>query len=122
MPIVGQRQSRLTSRLKALVISGAVWLDVQGRTGKQLVVEASSNLIDWVWWEPSSTRPEDKITDPAVAGTAVLRVVVSRAGRFAGGDQAALLANATGTLCSGARPPGRTGIEVFGSRELTWRE
>ncbi|MBI4661455.1 MAG: immunoglobulin domain-containing protein [Verrucomicrobia bacterium] len=48
--IAGQRQSRLTSRLKSLVLSpkGEFELEIKGRTGKELVVEASSNLIDWV--------------------------------------------------------------------------
>ena len=68
VPIAGQRQSRLTSRLKALVISpgGGFELDVQGRTGKQLVVEASSNLIDWVAvGTVVNSTGKIKFTDPA---------------------------------------------------------
>jgi hypothetical protein len=58
----------LTSRLKALVISpgGGFELDVQGRTGKQIVVEASSNLIDWVAvGTVVNSTGKIKFTDPA---------------------------------------------------------
>jgi pentose-5-phosphate-3-epimerase len=68
--IGGQRQSKLTSRLKSLVVSpqGEFELEVKGGAGKQFVVEASSNLSDWVVVGTMvNSTGKIKFTDPSAS-------------------------------------------------------